>query len=90
MGLDSLSKFHIHLLQALVSLLLLVLTMTTGWTMLEMYKLKCDLPKDYVMLERYTRDQATIDAKVDNLSYRTQTGIDRLDSKLDKLLTRDK
>jgi len=77
MGFDKLSNTQIKFLQYLVFILLTVLTVTTAWTMQEMYRLKCDLPKDYVMSERYKAD-----------SIHLNRAVERIDSKLDRLIER--
>jgi len=77
MGLDKLSDMQIKFLQWLVGILLTVLSISGAWSMNQIYQLKCDLPKEYVLLERYTADQ--------DLKDKT---LDRIDKKLDRLIER--
>jgi len=77
MGLDKLSDMQIKFLQWLVGILLTVLSISGAWSMNQIYQLKCDLPREYVLLERYTTDQ--------DLKDKT---LDRIDKKLDRLIER--
>jgi len=75
MGLDKLSDAQIKFLQWLVGILLTVLSVSGAWSMQQIYQLKCDLPKEYVMIERYSADQDG-----------TARSLDRIDKKLDRLI----
>jgi len=77
MGLDKLSDMQIKFLQWLVGILLAVLSISGAWSMSQIYQLKCDLPREYVLLERYNTDQ--------DLKDKT---LDRIDKKLDRLIER--
>ena len=78
MGFDKLSDAKIKLLQWMIGMLLTTLTISGAWSMQQIYQLKCDLPKEYVMLERYQADQDSV-----------ARGIERIDKKLDRLIERN-
>ena len=84
MGLDKLSAFTIKFLQWLIGILLVVLSLTGAWSMSEIYKLNKSLPKEYVMMERYTADQQ----RGQSDQARTAVLLDRIDNKLDRLSER--
>ena len=71
----NLTSTQIKFLTYLVWGLLTFLTIATAWTMLELY----NLPKNYVLLERYQCDQESL-----------KMGIEKLDRKLDRLIERSK
>jgi len=77
MGFDKLSDAKIKLLQWMIGILLTTLTISGAWTMQQIYQLKCDLPKEYVMLERYQADHNSLERSIDNI-----------DKKLDRLIER--
>lgn len=64
---ENASKTQVQFLKYLVWVLLTFLTVSGSWTMLEMYRLKSDLPEKYVRLERYQCDQKALQGSVNKL-----------------------